>query len=251
MKPMGVLSMTLALLVAAQTKVISEQTQAGRQQQEQQDGFIILETTIRVYPTYRNPSATSTTATTSPCVLIALFLFFCFSYFFLPSSLFIPIHSGGGALAAGTNESLSLVIEGGRKKNQKKTGKTRKFSISKLPHGPVIGRLFCEITRHSTGKLWTRDEPWSQGLFAAERADQLRSAKLKEKMEIIKGRRNNMYTSLELEFKWRGEGGNVPDDGPNEFIASQSAAFFGAEEPHVEEPLHVAHYASSYCLGKK
>ena len=60
-----------------------------------------------------------------------------------------------------------------------------------------------------------------------------------------------MYTSLELEFKWRGEGGNVPDDGPNEFIASQSAAFFGAEEPHVEEPFHVAHYASSYCLGKK
>jgi hypothetical protein len=27
---------------------------------------------------------------------------------------------------------------------------------------------------------------------------------------------------------------DVPDDGPNEFVATQSAAFFGAEEPHVE-----------------
>lgn len=40
---------------------------------------------------------------------------------------------------------------------------------------------------------------------------------------------------------------NVPDDGPNEFIATQSAAFFGAEKPHVEQSLHVAHYAGSYC----
>ena len=99
MKPMGVLSMTLALLVAAQTKVISEQTQAGRQQQEQQDGFIILETTIRVYPTYRNPSATSTTATTSPCVLIALFLFLFF--LFLPPFFFVHSHSFGRRRSGG------------------------------------------------------------------------------------------------------------------------------------------------------
>ena len=29
-----------------------------------------------------------------------------------------------------------------------------------------------------------------------------------------------MYASLEMEYKWRGEGENVPDDGANEFIAS-------------------------------
>jgi hypothetical protein len=44
---------------------------------------------------------------------------------------------------------------------------------------------------------------------------------------------------------------DVPDDGPNEFVATQSAAFFGAEEPHVEEPLHVAHYAQTPRGGEQ
>lgn len=34
---------------------------------------------------------------------------------------------------------------------------------------------------------------------------------------------------------------NLPNDGSDELVASQSATFLGSEEPDVEQPLHVAH----------